>query len=208
MTTFLPSSVAAATARLTATVVRPTPPLGLNTATIDAGLARFAGARPVRRDAGRRHRRDRDAALLVALARADLADRGGQLVAAERLDQELACAGEHRAAEVVGLALDGHHHDCGAGHDRGELLGRGDAVHVRHVDVHQDDVRDQSSGHLQGFATGRGGADHVDVAFEAQELRQVIAGLGDVVDDEDADLVGHFGLRGSFCSLSVGSVVR
>ena len=37
MTTFLPSSVAAATARLTATVVRPTPPLGLNTATIRPG---------------------------------------------------------------------------------------------------------------------------------------------------------------------------
>ena len=33
ITTFLPSSVAAATARLTATVVRPTPPFGLNTAT-------------------------------------------------------------------------------------------------------------------------------------------------------------------------------
>ena len=33
MTTFLPSSEAAAMARLTATVVRPTPPLGLNTAT-------------------------------------------------------------------------------------------------------------------------------------------------------------------------------
>ena len=37
MTTFLPSSVAAATARLTATVVRPTPPLGLKTATIRPG---------------------------------------------------------------------------------------------------------------------------------------------------------------------------
>ena len=43
MTTFLPSSVAAATARLTATVVRPTPPFGLNTATTLAGLARLAG---------------------------------------------------------------------------------------------------------------------------------------------------------------------
>ena len=37
MTTFLPSSVAAATARLTATVVRPTPPLGLKTATTRPG---------------------------------------------------------------------------------------------------------------------------------------------------------------------------
>ena len=37
MTTRLPSSVAAATARLTATVVRPTPPLGLKTATTRPG---------------------------------------------------------------------------------------------------------------------------------------------------------------------------
>jgi hypothetical protein len=36
-TTFLPSSVAAATARLTARVVRPTPPFGLNTATTCPG---------------------------------------------------------------------------------------------------------------------------------------------------------------------------
>ncbi len=36
-TTFLPSSVAAATAMLTATVVRPTPPLGLKTATTCPG---------------------------------------------------------------------------------------------------------------------------------------------------------------------------
>ena len=49
-------------------------------------------------------------------------------------------------------------------------------------------------GHLEGFAPGRGGADHVDVALEAEQLREVIAGLGDVVDDEDADLVGHLAL--------------
>ena len=85
--------------------------------------------------------RRRDPARLVALASADLADRGGQLVAAERLDQELARAGEHRAAQVVGLALDGHHHDRCVGHAATELLGRGDAVHVRHVDVHQHDIR-------------------------------------------------------------------
>ena len=44
MTTFLPSSVAAATARLTATVVRPTPPFGLKTATMRPG----SPASPVR----------------------------------------------------------------------------------------------------------------------------------------------------------------
>ena len=140
---------------------------------------------------------DADPALLLALARADLADGRGQLVAAERLDQELAGAGQHRAAQVVRLALDGHHHDGRAGRARRELLGGGDAVHVRHVDVHQDDVRLQLVGHLDRLAPGRRGADHVDVALEAEQLRQVIAGLRDVVDDEDADLVGHLALVGS-----------
>ena len=141
-------------------------------------------------------RHGRHPALLVALAGADLSDRCGQLVAAERLDQEFACAGEHRSAEVVRLALDGHHHDGGGRDGRRQLLGRGDAVHVRHVDVHEDDIRTQPDGHLERFAPGRGRADHVDVTFEAEELRQVIAGLGDVVDDEDADLVGHLALVG------------
>ena len=114
-TTCLPSSVAAATARLTAIVVRPTPPFGLKTATTRPGLAAARRAVPGRAGvAGRRGGRGRHAALLVALAGVDLADRRRQLVAAERLDQELAGAGQHRAAEVVRLALDGHHDDGGA----------------------------------------------------------------------------------------------
>ena len=76
----LPSSVAAATARLTATVVRPTPPFGLKTATTSPGSPervgrRHASGRPSRRGA-RRH-----PAALVALAGVDLSDRRGQLVA-------------------------------------------------------------------------------------------------------------------------------
>ena len=169
-TTFLPSSVAAATARLTATVVRPTPPFGLKTATIRSGspplVARAAPPpEPVVATGDGRH-----AARLVALAGVDLADRGGQLVAAERLDEELARAGQHGAAEVVGLALDGHHDHGGRRERRGHLLGGGDAVHVRHVDVHQDDVGVQLGRHLERLAAGRRRADHVDVALEASSF--------------------------------------
>ena len=202
MTTFLPSSVAAATARLTATVVRPTPPLGLKTATIEAGLAGLAG---IRRPVGRgpvaaATGGDRHPALLVALAGADLPDRGGQLVAAERLDQELARAGEHRAAEVVGLALDGHHHDRRAGHDWTTSCSVAAMPSMSGMLMSISTTSGlESGGHLQGLATGRGGADHVDVALEAEQLRQVIAGLGDVVDDEDTDLVGHLALVGPCC---------
>ena len=45
----------------------------------------------------------------------DVADRVDQLVGGEGLHQELARPGEHRAAQVVLLALDGHHDDRGLG---------------------------------------------------------------------------------------------
>ena len=57
---------------------------------------------------------------LVLLAGPDLADRRRELVGAERLHEELAGAGEHRAAEVVRLALDGHHDHGGGRHLRGQ----------------------------------------------------------------------------------------
>ena len=155
-----------------------------------AGLAGLASGR-CRAAAAGRGRGDGDPAQLLALARVDLADRGGELVAAERLDQELARAGEHRAAQVVGLALDGHHDDRRGRDVARELLGRRDAVHVRHVDVHQDDVRRELRGELERLAARRRGPDDVDVALEAEQLREVIARLRDVVDDQDADLVGH-----------------
>ncbi len=146
----------------------------------------------LRRDRGRsRDRGDRDPVLLLALPRVDLADRGAQLVAAERLDEELAGAGEHRPTEVVRLALDRHHHDrCGRDLGR-EQLGRRDPVHVGHVDVHQHDIRAQAPGHLERLPTGVGGPDHLDVALEPEELREVVARLGDVVDDEDLDRICH-----------------
>ena len=155
-----------------------------------AGVAsrrRARAARAVTRLGGD-HRHPRH---LLALAGEDLADRRGQLVAAERLDQELARAGQHRAAEVVRLALD-RHHDHGGGRDGSrQLLGRRDAVHVRHVDVHQDDVRLERHRELQGLDAGRGCTHHVDVTLEAEQLREVVARLRDVVDDQDTDLFGH-----------------
>src|SRR4029078_11892104 len=142
------SSVAAATAMLTASVVRPTPPFGLNTATTCPGSpvggklvppsprlaprsgggaragAAFAAARLGRDDRHARH--------LLAFPGEDLADRRSELVAAERLDEEFAGSGQHRATEVVGLALHGHHDHGGGGDGSRHLLCRRDAVHIRH----------------------------------------------------------------------------
>ena len=186
-TTFLPSSVAAATARLTATVVRPTPPLGLKTRDDRARLAGRAcaagraGPRPAAVPAAATGAMRR---LLVAFSRVDLPDRRRQLVRAERLDQELAGSGQHRSAEVVRLALDGHHHD-GRGRD-----GSADSCSVAAMPSMSGmlmSIRTTSGvselGHLDGLGAGRRGADDLDVALEAEQLREVIAGLRDVVDD-------------------------
>ena len=182
-TTRLSGSAAAATAMLTAIVVRPTPPLGLKTATTRPG-SWSAGGRPV--DDRHRHASD-----LLALAGVDLADRRRELVRAERLDQELAGPGQHRAAQVVRLALDRHHHDRRGRDARRQELRGGDPVHLGHVDVHQDDVREELRGHLQRLGAGRGRPDHLDVLLEPEKLRQVVARLQDVVHDQDADLVAH-----------------
>jgi hypothetical protein len=125
------------------------------------------------------------------LASVDRANRRGQLVGAEGLDQELPGAGQHRPAEVVGFALDRHHHDRRARHLGRELLGRLDPVHVRHVDVHQDDVGLEGHRQLDRATPGFSQAHDLHVTFEAKQPRKVVAGLGDVVDDEDADLVCH-----------------
>ena len=160
---------------------------GLAVLALDLGSDRD-GAGAAARPTGRA---GRDPGQLLLLAGVDLPDRRGELVRGERLDEELARPGQHRPAEVVGLALDGHHHDRGGRHLGGQAFRRRDAVHVRHVDVHQDDVRRELRRHLDGFAPGCRRSHDLDVRLEAQELREVIAGLRDVVDDQDADLVCH-----------------
>ena len=72
-----------------------------------------------------------------------------------------------------------------------QLLGRGDAVHAGHVDVEQDDVDALLAGKRDRLRSGRDTARDVDVRLEAQQLGQVVACLGDVVDDDDVDLISH-----------------
>ena len=163
-------------------------------------LARLLGAGRGGHGLGGRHDGCGDPALLLSLAGVDLADRCRELVGAERLHEELAGAGQHRPAEVVGLTLHGHHHDRRRRHPAGHQLGGGDPVHLGHVDVHQDDVRQEARGDLQCLGAGCRGPDDRDVAFEAEQLAEVIPGLRDVIDDQNADLVAHPGRRrtGSF----------
>src|SRR5438128_4793727 len=146
----------------------------------------------VRRGRGGRGRRVPGALHLLELV--DVADRVDQFVRREGLHQELARAGEHRAAQVILLALDAHHDDRRLRNGVADDLGRRDPIHVGHVDVHQDHVRPLFLSHVDRGLPTVGRAGHFHVRLEADQLREIVASVGDVVDDEDADLlaVGHY----------------
>src|SRR5205814_10397427 len=76
------------------------------------------------------------------------------------------------------------------GNGIGDDLGGRDPIHVRHVDIHEDHVRPLFLGEIDGRLTAVGGAGDFHVGFKADQLREVIASVGDVVDDQDAYLLG------------------
>ena len=117
------------------------------------------------------------------------ADRCDQLVVAEGLDQVLARARLHRAAEVVALALDRHDDDWRGGQLLSEPLGELDPVHDRHVHVGEHDVGQQPVRFLEALLAVTGSTDDLDVLFEPEEFAQVVPGARDVVDDEEPDQI-------------------
>ena len=126
---------------------------------------------------------------LLLLELMDASDRGDQLVVAERLDQVLARASLHRAAEVVALALDRHDDHGRGGQLLSEPLGELDPIHDRHVHVGEHDVGQQPVRFLESLLAVAGGADDLDVLFEPEQLAQVVPSTRDVVDDEEPDQI-------------------
>ena len=117
-----------------------------------------------------------------------MADRGEELIALEGLPDMVVHAGEPEAADLGGEHVRRHGDD----RDRPDVAGqapdalrRGDPVHDRHLDVHQDEIVVVALHPLDRFrAVGRH-VDHVAGLFEnraAELLVQV-----DVLDQEDAD---------------------
>jgi hypothetical protein len=64
---------------------------------------------------------------------------------------------------------------------------RGDAVHVRHQQVHQDDVGLEPAGHGDALAAIGGLADDLDVVLQVEEHAEAHPDDRVVVDDQDAD---------------------
>ena len=70
-----------------------------------------------------------------------------------------------------------------------------DPIHVGHVDVHEDHVGSFLLGEVHGLLTATGRAGDLHVRLEPDQLGEVLARVGDVVDDENADL---FAVRHAF----------
>ena len=64
---------------------------------------------------------------------------------------------------------------------------RREPVHVRHQQVHQDDVRLEPAGHRDALAAVGGLADDVDVVEQVEERAKPRPDDGMVVDEQDAD---------------------
>ena len=126
------------------------------------------------------------------------ADGCGDLLGLGVLEHVARCTGLEGGGDLLLLDERGHGHDL---RDRPLGLdpadGR-DAVHVRHQQVHQDDVGLEAAGHGHALRAVGGLTDDLDVVLEFEEHPQAHPDDGMVVDDEDPDpgrRVGHGGSR-------------
>ena len=111
-------------------------------------------------------------------------ERRGDVAGGERLDDVGHDAGVAGPLDELGLA-ERREHDDRADPLLADLLGGGDAVHDRHLDVHDDDVGLELDGHLDGLLAVAGLADDL-VAGLAEHLGEVEADDGLVLGHEDA----------------------
>ncbi len=72
----------------------------------------------------------------------------------------------------------------------GDATGRLEPVHLRHPDVHEEDVRAFAAREVDRLDAVRGFADDLDVGRRTQQHREPAAHEGLVVGDGDADHSG------------------
>ena len=135
-----------------------------------ASLRHFAGHGRVDRQLAGQRLTDREAKLGFVGGLENVADR----------------AGVHRRQQQVGVFDHAQYQDTprqSVAHQRASGL---EAVHVRHAQVHQNQVGVEPPGQLDGFLAVARFADDVDVRFLAQQQAQTGAGEPVVVGDQDA----------------------
>ena len=143
-------------------------------------LGRLALAHPLGEQPG-------DGRVEVDLAGVGGADGGGDLLGLGVLEDVAGRAGLEGGGDLLLLDERGHRHDLGLGPLGLDPADRGDAVHVRHQQVHQDDVRLEAAGHRHALGAVGRLADDLDVGLEVEEDAQAHPDDGVVVDDEHAD---------------------
>ena len=87
----------------------------------------------------------------------------------------------------VVLGIGGEHHHLGAGHGLEHPAERLEAVHPRHRDVHEHDVRVLLDGISNRLLAVRGGADNLDVGGPVEEGRQPSPHQRVVIDNEHSN---------------------
>src|SRR3954451_17584760 len=115
------------------------------------------------------------------------ADRVGDLLDGDLLQQVAGGAGLDRLVEIVLLVGDGQHEDLHRRHRLGQPPGGLDAADPGHADVHQQDVGSELLGLGDGVLAVLRLADDVDAVLELQDLDETPPEEGVIVDDQDAD---------------------
>ena len=98
-----------------------------------------------------------------------LFDRLGEPIGSDRLDHEI---GRSKLERLDRMVLEGGHEDDRRRRAWPKRLEHGEAVHDRHLDVEQKDVRAEPLDELQGFAAAIGFADDFDIGKPLQHLHQ------------------------------------
>src|SRR5262249_36854091 len=125
----------------------------------------------------------------------DMANRLIQVISADRLGQELTSASQHRPTHIIRLALDTHNNDLD-----GWILGQyrlssRDAIHIGHINVHQDDIGLMLSSKRYSLTSATRLRHHLDIFFEKEQLLKLIPRVNDIIYDHDTDCItlGHCG---------------
>src|SRR3954454_17885852 len=115
------------------------------------------------------------------------ADRVGDLLDGDLLQQVAGGAGLDRLVEIVLLVGDGQHEDLHRRHRLGQPAGGLDAADARHAHIHEQHVRRVQLGLGDGVLAVLGLADDLDALLELEDLDQASSEEGVVIDDEHAD---------------------
>ena len=121
------------------------------------------------------------------LAGVGRANGGGDLLGLGVLEHVARRAGLEGGGDLLLLDERGHGHDLGLGPLGLDPADGGDAVHVRHEQVHEHDVGLEPAGHGHALAAVGGLAHDLDVGLEVEEHAKPHPDDGVVVDDQDAD---------------------